>query len=122
MHCVQVVHVCGNHKSLAFQMMLRHEFCRSKRGPFTMSKLMRSAVPKDYCSPKDKNYGELWGIMVNYGFFGEIMRNYGELWGIMGFYGDVCATKFRKTFIHIASCQTATGGGTPFIKKLKCPK
>ena len=46
-------------------------------------------------------YGELWGIMGNYGgnygeLWGElwgIMRNYGgtmaELWGIMGYYGGI---------------------------------
>ena len=86
------------------------------------------------------NYGELWGIM---GFYGElwgimgkfwgIMGLYGELWGIMGLYGvvwgcmgkfhDACATQVRKTFIHMASCQTPIGGGTiPFITKLKRPK
>ena len=39
---------------------------------------MRSPAPDDVCSPKDRNYGELWGIM----------GNYGELWGIMGNYGE----------------------------------
>ena len=30
----------------------------------------------------------------------------------MGKYSDVCATQVRKTFIHMASCQMATGDGT----------
>ena len=88
-------------------------------------------------------YGELWGSMGNYGVLWGIMGKYGELWGIMGFYGvvwgimglygvvwgcmgnfhDACATQVRKTFIHVASCQTPIGSGTtPFITKLKRPK
>ena len=79
------------------------------------------------------NYGVLWGIMGFcgvlwdfMGFYGELsgtMGNYGVLWGIMEKHPDACATQVGKTFIHMASCQMATGGGTtPFITKLKRPK
>ena len=154
---------------------------------------MRSPAPEDVCSPKDRNYGELWGIMGNYGELWGIMANYGELWGFMGYYGvswgymgnygelwgsmglygelwvwgimgnygelwgimgnygilwgimrfygvlwdfmgfygelwgamgkylDACATQVGKTFIHIASCQMATGGGTLDVLLLHDP-
>ena len=62
----------------------------------TSTRPMRSPAPDDVCSPKDRNYGELWGIMGNYGelwgimgFYGELWGNFGELWGIMGNYGEL---------------------------------
>ena len=46
------------------------------------------------------NFGELWGIMWNYG---EFLGNHGELWGIMGFHGVVwgCVGLQQQNQMHM---------------------
>ena len=133
----------GRARNIGAELSTGAELCDGKRWgvwhgvvglPWSVSKVlcrpMRSPAPEDVCSPKDRNYGELWGIMGNdgelwgfmgfhgvlwgivgncgvswgcmrnYGEFWGFVGNYGELWGIMGKYPDVCATQVGKTFIH----------------------
>ena len=66
--------------------------------------------------------GISWGFVGNYGKMWGIVGFYGKLWIIMGKYLDTCATQIGKTFIHMASCQMATGGGTLDVLLLHDPR